>query len=75
MGEEMVDRATLSPAEITASNTIASIRQSVHRRSLPLSTRHLRVEFPQMREHRGGIGAGALAFQECPRKNLRGQVL
>src|SRR5262249_17639647 len=46
---------------------LASIRQSVYRRSLPLSTRHLRIEFSQLHVRGGVIGAGALAFQE----NLR----
>jgi glucokinase-like ROK family protein len=52
---------------------LASIRQSVYRRSLPLSTRHLHIELSQLHEHGGVIGAGALAFQENLRR--RGQVL
>jgi glucokinase-like ROK family protein len=44
---------------------LASIRQSVYRRSLPLSTRHIHIEFAKLNDLGGIIGAGALAFQEC----------
>jgi glucokinase-like ROK family protein len=44
---------------------LASIRQSVYRRSLPLSTRHIHIEFAKLNELGGITGAGALAFQEC----------
>ena len=43
---------------------LASIRQSVYQRSLPLSTRHLQIQYIQSGSHAGLIGAATMAFQE-----------
>jgi glucokinase-like ROK family protein len=43
---------------------LASVRQSVYHRSLPLSTRHLEVQLAGLGENAGLIGAGALAMSE-----------
>ncbi len=41
---------------------LASIRQSVYGRSLPLSTRHLEIRLTNLPEHGGLVGAGVLAL-------------
>jgi len=43
---------------------LASIRQSVYKRSLALSTRHLDIKYTPLAEQAGLIGAGVLAMQE-----------
>ncbi|GLV48875.1 hypothetical protein TJA_19780 [Thermus sp. LT1-2-5] len=46
---------------------LASIRQSVYQRSLPLSTRHLYIGYTRLGELSGLLGAGALALAEIIR--------
>lgn len=46
---------------------LASIRQSVYQRSLPLSTRHLYIGYTQLGERSGIVGAGVLALGEVIR--------
>ncbi|WP_421684967.1 ROK family transcriptional regulator [Thermus thermophilus] len=46
---------------------LASIRQSVYQRSLPLSTRHLYIGYTRLGDHSGLLGAGALALAEIIR--------
>lgn len=46
---------------------LASIRQSVYQRSLPLSTRHLYIGYTRLGDHSGILGAGALALAEIIR--------
>lgn len=46
---------------------LASIRQSVYQRSLPLSTRHLYIGYTRLGELSGLLGAGALALDEIIR--------
>lgn len=43
---------------------LASIRQSVYQRSLPLSTRHLHIGYTKLGERSGIVGAGVLAMSE-----------
>ncbi len=43
---------------------LASVRQSVYKRSLALSTRHLDIQFTPLAEKAGLVGAGVLALQE-----------
>jgi glucokinase-like ROK family protein len=43
---------------------LASVRQSVYKRSLALSTRHLDIQYTPLAEKAGLIGAGVLAMQE-----------
>ncbi|CAA9583820.1 MAG: Transcriptional regulator, ROK family [uncultured Truepera sp.] len=43
---------------------LASIRHAIYQRSLPLSTRHLVIEYSQLGDVAGLIGAVALAWQE-----------
>jgi glucokinase-like ROK family protein len=46
---------------------LASVRQSVYHRSLPLSTRHLEIQYTPLGGQGGLVGAGALAMQEALR--------
>lgn len=46
---------------------LASVRQSVYQRSLPLSTRNLQIQYTPLGEQAGLIGAGVLAMQEAMR--------
>lgn len=43
---------------------LASIRHAIYKRSLPLSTRHLTIEYSQLGDAAGVTGAVALAWQE-----------
>jgi predicted NBD/HSP70 family sugar kinase len=43
---------------------LASVRQSVYKRSLALSTRHLEIQYTPLAEQAGLVGAGVLAMQE-----------
>ena len=51
---------------------LASIRQSVYQRSLPLSTRHLYIGYTQLGERSGVVGAGVLALGEVIRGGREG---
>ncbi len=51
---------------------LASIRQSVYQRSLPLSTRHLYIGYTQLGERSGVVGAGVLALGEAIRGGREG---
>ena len=46
---------------------LASIRQSIYQRSLPLSTRHLEILYAPLGNRAGVIGCAAMAFQETMR--------
>ena len=46
---------------------LAAVRQSVYHRSLPLSTRHLEIQYTPLGERAGIIGAAVLAMQESLR--------
>ena len=46
---------------------LASIRQSIYQRSLPLSTRHLEILYAPLGDRAGVIGCAAMAFQETMR--------
>ncbi len=46
---------------------LASIRQSVYQRSLPLSTRHLEILYAPLGDRAGAIGCAAMALQETMR--------
>jgi glucokinase-like ROK family protein len=46
---------------------LAAVRQSVYHRSLPLSTRHLEIQYTPLGERAGLIGAAVLAMQESLR--------
>ena len=46
---------------------LASIRQSIYQRSLPLSTRHLEILYAPLGNRAGIIGCAAMAFQETMR--------
>lgn len=43
---------------------LASVRHAIYQRSLPLSTRHLTIEYSQLGDAAGVTGAVALAWQE-----------
>ena len=49
---------------------LASIRQSIYQRSLPLSTRHLEILYAPLGNRAGVIGCAAMALREILR--LRG---
>lgn len=51
---------------------LASIRQSVYQRSLPLSTRRLYIGYTQLGERSGVVGAGVLALGEAIRGSREG---
>ena len=46
---------------------LASIRQSIYQRSLPLSTRHLEILYAPLGDRAGVIGCAAMALQETMR--------
>nr|WP_275983182.1 ROK family transcriptional regulator [Propionivibrio soli] len=46
---------------------LASIRQSIYQRSLPLSTRHLEIAYAPLGDRAGVIGCAAMALQETMR--------
>ena len=47
--------------------SLASIRQSIYQRSLPLSTRHLEILYAPLGDRAGVIGCAAMALQETMR--------